>query len=351
MRNNHKISSSYLDDFPPLILGKGNTEESILQSTWPEVAHLRRDIWWTAARFYPQFSGFFSDVYPEDITPSFNTSQISPEWSELLRVGHFITHDLFPQDAHQTLVEHLRNPRWSSPIALDTSLDPLFRQWQNIQLPVDMVNNFNKVIYEPLISPLFGTQNALSPKDSIHCVFLKTSSYLYPKDLYTGTGLFHCDRFLPLMSTIYFPFGCNWSPFERFSGSPVFCPSRASTLFEQYASIPGWISSGSIYQTYLPPNSAITSFHHIHHRRGPYQGPGTRCTMHFTFYNKFDVRVMLDSLNNGLASDNRLLIKKELEALRERYNSIIKKSVSRTIHELLENELSVVMNAFAFILR
>ena len=90
----------------------------------------------------------------------------------------------------------------------------------------------------------------------------------------TGPGAFHADRFLPVVSTIYFPEGCNWMPFERCEKNHFMNEVNTQEIATQYLMKPDHWKDREIFSNILPPNTAITSFHHVHHRRGQFSKPG-----------------------------------------------------------------------------
>ena len=116
------------------------------------------------------------------------------------------------------------------------------------------------------------------------------SGNLTPQDTDPHVVDWHADRYIPFIKAIYFPYGCDWLPYEIVEISPYEYFQKVSKreIKTFHEKLPSQLSKNKIYQSYVPPNTLITSFNMIFHRRGKYSSPGERTAVFLDWTNQFN---------------------------------------------------------------
>ena len=142
----------------------------------------------------------------------------------------------------------------------------------------------------PLIKCCFGKY--LSPLISLNLILSQNGQ----NDL-CSTANWHADRFIPCINALYFPFGCDWLPFQRLISSPYIKDDNdAMARQTHYKELTG---EANIYKSICPPNTLIIGFHHILHRRSDIETPGQRICVFLEWYRSFNRIELLKSFSKS----------------------------------------------------
>ena len=117
------------------------------------------------------------------------------------------------------------------------------------------------------------------------------------KDPSPATANWHCDRFIPTLNGIYFPFGADWGEFEKETGKPSI-GKKDLEIYSTARRVYGATASEKRDFMYVPTerskmkftvkeNSLVLGSHHLQHRRSPIDRPGKRPAIFIDYYNYF----------------------------------------------------------------
>lgn len=117
------------------------------------------------------------------------------------------------------------------------------------------------------------------------------------EDASPATANWHCDRFIPTLNGIYFPFGADWGEFEKETGDPKI-NERDLDIFSAAKRVHGATQSEERDFMYRPTgrskvkyavkeNSMVLGSHHLQHRRSPVNQRGMRSAVFIDYYNYF----------------------------------------------------------------
>lgn len=285
--------------------------------------------------FYRPFDVF----YPEGntLTPSSQNKYIA----KLLSHGMIIWHDFLPGQEYNEVTRALKTIEMQTLILKRDDIG--FREHSaNINLQ-SIIRVANDKIGENICQYFYGAHGFLQPTYKVFVHGISSDTGLCPDDLYTGTALWHVDTFVPKIATIYFPYGCNFSPFERLVCPTYLIEQNADSLRHHYRVLPPKTSMNYnyIFQSFLPPNTAITSMHHVHHRWGPFDKPGSRITMTFEHGASFGATALLSQLDLLNRSMNPYIHANEIEIAAYYLELMSDKAIPPACKELCRKDISI----------
>lgn len=251
-----RIDNIYIDNYPSLHLGK-QQDVSQLEG----LNRLRIKYWRKIAQQYEPFRRFYS-------------KNITKTNDQMARSGMLIFEDFLNNNVFTELCKYIKSVEDNGKLhegtngyaTLEFEIDKNFRLFEDI---ARSISETTSLYYKKKVS-------------SLHAKITVATKNVAPK--ITGTLRWHADRFIPVINGVYFPFGCNWAPFERVIGSPILVDGSEELLLHHYNEVPTELLDQGIYTSYCKPNTFILGAHHMMHRQKPSASPGKRIAIYFEAY-------------------------------------------------------------------
>lgn len=195
---------------------------------------------------------------------------------DLVHVGHSSLHDFFELEAYSQVITavHSATPNHHGHSSTWKHMDPEISKLFDNQLKEVTSFLFKKTASS---SALFHHEESTDGSSNL--------------DKYSDPHVcaWHCDRYIPCLKAIYFPFGCNWLPFEIIEADSREYLNRTpkSVMKMFFNKLPAIFKENSLYQSFVPPNTLLLTFNHLFHRRGEFSGAGSRSTIFLDWWNSF----------------------------------------------------------------
>jgi hypothetical protein len=256
------------DRYPPLVY-RGKVFRWL--SRRKTFFHFRARYWKKVAIGHPPFKYFYTD--------NLGDLPLSDKCRRIAEKGFVEIEDFLPQEDLFTVQDEVR------------ALIATSKQTGNEHLSTkdfaitkkEIIDRFNKFL-EPHVHEFFGDGA------SLRSIYGQEMISKDGNDPGGGTSLWHADRFIPVINGVYFPFGCDWAPFERLKASPIITNQVVEYSRHHFMDLPSELVPLGTYQSMVPPNTLIIGMHHILHRRGPYITPGRRVALYPCWYNSFTAK-------------------------------------------------------------
>tara|TARA_B110000438_G_scaffold303772_1_gene367233 strand:+ start:363 stop:1268 length:906 start_codon:yes stop_codon:yes gene_type:complete len=266
------------DKFPPIHYKSPFTA---LTNFFP-YSWLRIHLWSMIAKQYKPFRPF----YGGEISEQTNDGRIA----ELYKKGYFVIENFLEKQSHEKLCEEINS---------------IVEQRLNEMETFNMNKDGNLIHFNVNLDPEKASKELIPPLSFFTHHFFGSNKTLHPDqfglDIYISKdGIddeggsapacnWHRDRFVPVVKAIYFPFGCDWSPFGRELGSPLITKEYKKNMINVACS--GTNSEPdppNSYESIVEPNTMLFGAHHMLHRRTPISTPGKRVAIFLNWYNAFD---------------------------------------------------------------
>lgn len=255
---------------------------------WDRSSLLRRvriRYWTKKAKRHAPFQPFYASDSEKLLSPL----DVPDDLKEIYRHGTVILDEVLGHDELQKLSAVI------SEINLPPNNDVGFVQ---CALPDDLKEVREAILRKlrPIHEYYFDAKNFSLDEDEID--FSIRIDYAQDgEDASPATANWHCDRFIPTLNGIYFPFGADWGEFEKETGDPTIS-ERDLEIFSAARRVYGTTPSEErdfMYQpterskvTYtVKENIMVLGSHHLQHRRSPIERPGMRPALFIDYYNYF----------------------------------------------------------------
>ncbi len=112
-------------------------------------------------------------------------------------------------------------------------------------------------------------------------------------------------------------------PFERCEKNHFMNEHNTQEIATQYSMKPDHWKDREIFSSILPPNTAVTSFHHVHHRRGQFSKPGCRTAVFVTPYTYFPASQIYEGCDKNIIYKQKDEIYEQIKFLGKAVREII----------------------------
>ena len=235
---------------------------------------LRRSFWKFFAKKHEPFGCCYYRSFPLSKDPIYENLQING----FAKVENFLESDeiKFIQYSSRKISNKLKENNGAGP---DYGMRKLCEEGSDIISR--KLSNFSKAAF----------LEDLAPRSIVN--FIKSENGINDN---ADTAIWHADRFIPCINGLFFPFGCDWLPFERLLKSPYLGKDKdIMRLQQKYENIYDYDRNSEIFQSFCKPNTLIIGFHHIMHRRSIIKNPGERLCIFIEWYNVFNRAKLIKS--------------------------------------------------------